>query len=176
MPSSTSVTYPGLFCATSHPRHDVAVETLKTPGTRSSHSVGCLASSYFTASAVAIRHSISLIHFRSKGDLLSETMVHSLHIPKCLSTPAHDHHPPPVDKPLRIQIEGPLVSIQKLLPDVTWNVDVCEPSFPQPSGPKLAELAYRAIYGQDTLPEHIVVRDEYLGWIHHKKYVHPRLT
>ncbi|KEY68341.1 hypothetical protein S7711_10424 [Stachybotrys chartarum IBT 7711] len=101
-------------------------------------------------------------------------MVHSLHIPPCLRTPADHHHPPPLDKALRIQIEGPLVSIQKLPPDVPWHVDVFKPIFPQPSGPKLAKLTYWAIYGHHILPDaesHLVVRDEYLGWIHHKNEI-----
>ncbi|QPH15934.1 hypothetical protein C2857_000470 [Epichloe festucae Fl1] len=101
-------------------------------------------------------------------------MVHSLHIPPCLRTPTHHHHPPPVDKSLRIQIEGPLVSVQKLLPNVSWHVDVCKPIFPQPAGPKLAELTYRAIYGHNALPDigsRLVVRDEYLSWIHHKNEI-----
>ncbi|KAJ4863860.1 hypothetical protein T069G_00390 [Trichoderma breve] len=72
-------------------------------------------------------------------------MALQLHIPSCIRSPVHAHHPPPPDKPLRIQIEGPL-----------------------PSGPLLAKLAYRTIYGSDPSPgieNDIVVRDEYLGWI-----------
>lgn len=75
---------------------------------------------------------------------------------------------------MRIQIEGPLVSVQKLLPNVSWHVDVCKPIFPQPAGPKLAELTYRAIYGHNALPDigsRLVVRDEYLSWIHHKNEI-----
>lgn len=73
---------------------------------------------------------------------------------------------------MRVQIDGPLVSIQKLLPDVPWHVDVCKPIFPQPAGPELARVAYRAIYGQDVRPQiadDLVVRDEYLGWVDRKK-------
>lgn len=76
---------------------------------------------------------------------------------------------------MRIQIEGPLVSFQKLLPEVPWHIDVCKPIFPQPAAPKIAALTYRAIYGSDVLSDidHLVVRDEYLGWVHHKKYALP---
>ncbi|KAK3933461.1 hypothetical protein QBC46DRAFT_368733 [Diplogelasinospora grovesii] len=94
-------------------------------------------------------------------------MALPLHIPYCIHTPAHPFHLPPLDKPVRIQIEGPLVSIQRLLPEVPWHVDVCEPIFPQPAGPELAKLACRAIYGQDVRPHvenDLIVRDEYLGW------------
>jgi hypothetical protein len=73
-----------------------------------------------------------------------------------------------VEKPLRIQIEGPLVSIQKLLPEMTWPLDVMRPVFPLPAGPELARLAYRTIYGRKVRPEDagdMVVRDEYLGWV-----------
>lgn len=79
---------------------------------------------------------------------------------------------PPRGKPVRIQIEGPLVSIQKLLPGVPWCVDIGNPVFPQPAGPELAKLAYRAIYGQHgrtDVATDLVVRDEYLGWVDQKK-------
>ncbi|KAI3324985.1 hypothetical protein HD806DRAFT_462369 [Xylariaceae sp. AK1471] len=38
-------------------------------------------------------------------------MAFKLHIPPCICTPAHPQHPPPPDKPLRFQIEGPLIAI-----------------------------------------------------------------
>lgn len=69
--------------------------------------------------------------------------------------------------PLRIHIEGPLVSIQKLLPAEVWNHDVCDHPFPQPGGPELARLTFDELYGQAVrppLPGDLVVRDEYLGW------------
>ncbi|KAF5619483.1 hypothetical protein F52700_11766 [Fusarium sp. NRRL 52700] len=101
-------------------------------------------------------------------------MVHSLYIPPCLINPTHHHHPPPVQKSLRIQIEGPLVSIERLLPNVPWHVDVGNPIFPQPAARKLAELTYRALYGNNALlgmESRLAVRDEYLGWIHHKNEI-----
>ena len=91
-----------------------------------------------------------------------------LSIPPCIRSPRHPLHPPPVEQPLRIQIEGPLFSIQKLLPGVTWSPDAIFPAFPQPGGPLLATLTYRALYGRDPhpgVPQDMVVRDEYLGWI-----------
>lgn len=91
-----------------------------------------------------------------------------LHIPPCISDPAHPLHPPPLEKPLRIQIEGPLVAIQKLLPSITWHTDPLALVFPQPAGPELAELAYRALFGREVRPDvanDLVVRDEYLGWV-----------
>lgn len=95
-------------------------------------------------------------------------MALDLHIPKCIHSPAHALHPPPPDKPLRIQVEGPLVSIQKFLPHEPWYVDEIPTSFPQPAGPSLAKLALQAIYGGDVsteLADGIVLRDEYLGWV-----------
>ncbi|GAB1312194.1 SnoaL-like domain-containing protein [Madurella fahalii] len=71
-------------------------------------------------------------------------MAFELHIPPCISNPAHPLHPPPPEKPLRIQIEGP------------------------PAGPEIAKLVYRTVYGRDARPElanDMVVRDEYLGWV-----------
>ncbi|KAI1141371.1 hypothetical protein F5Y05DRAFT_259054 [Hypoxylon sp. FL0543] len=95
-------------------------------------------------------------------------MALELHIPPCISTPAHPFHLPPVDKPLRIQIEGPLVSVQKLLPGITWHTDIRFHVFPQPAGPELAKLTYEKIYGQKVRSDvagDMVVRDEYLGWV-----------
>ncbi|KAH6628870.1 hypothetical protein F5144DRAFT_594780 [Chaetomium tenue] len=95
-------------------------------------------------------------------------MPFKLHIPPCICTPAHPLHPPPLEKPLRIQIEGPIVAIQKLLPDISWRTDPLSLVFPQSAGPELAKLAYWAIYGRQARPElanDLVVRDEYLGWV-----------
>lgn len=95
-------------------------------------------------------------------------MGFELSIPPCVIDPAHPLHPPPSDKPLRLQIEGPLVAVQKLLPSATWRTDPLALEFPQPAAQELANLAYRAIYGRDARPEVVgdaIVRDEYLGWV-----------
>lgn len=92
---------------------------------------------------------------------------HKLFIPPCTHEPAHKLRPPPLDMPLRIHIEGPLVSIQKLLPAEVWNHDVCDHPFPQPGGPELARLTFDELYGQAVRPHFpgdLIVRDEYLGW------------
>ncbi|KAI1082769.1 hypothetical protein F5B20DRAFT_483490 [Whalleya microplaca] len=91
-------------------------------------------------------------------------MAYKLHIPPCICDPAHPNHPPPKDKPLRIQIEGPLVSIQRLLPESTWDMDfTTDIKFPQPAGPHLARLTHQVLYGEDISVDDMVVRDEYLG-------------
>ncbi|CAG9953757.1 unnamed protein product [Clonostachys rosea f. rosea IK726] len=51
-------------------------------------------------------------------------MALELYIPPCLHVPVHPKHPPSVEKPLRIQIEGPLISIQKLVPEAQWHIDI----------------------------------------------------
>ncbi|KAF5606324.1 arginine deiminase type-3 [Fusarium subglutinans] len=95
-------------------------------------------------------------------------MALNLHIPPCIRSPAEPRHPPPVDQPLRIQIEGPLSSINKLLPGVEWQLEgVFRPSL-QTAGPELARVVFRTVYGHDIRPEidgDMVVRDEYLGWV-----------
>ena len=101
-----------------------------------------------------------------------------LYIPPCVTNPASALHPPPPDKPLRVQVEGPLVSIEKLLPNSysstdgkkrpVWPNDVRNLVFPQPGGKVLAELAFQSIYGRASRPEiagDFVLRDEYLGWV-----------
>jgi hypothetical protein len=95
-------------------------------------------------------------------------MAYELHIPSCICTPAHPFHPPPLEKPLRIQIEGTLVAIEKLLPGISWHTDPLSLVFPQRAGPELARLAYRMLYGRHVRPElvnDLVARDEYLGWV-----------
>lgn len=106
------------------------------------------------------------------GDIIPPLpMALPLHIPKCIQSPAHCFHPPPLDRPVRIHIEGPLASIQKLLPEVSWHVDVHEKKFQQ-TGAKLEELTYQTIYGHDVrlhVENDLAMRDEYLGWVDQKK-------
>lgn len=91
-------------------------------------------------------------------------MALELFIPPCIHNPRHCLHPPPPTRPLRIQIQGPLESIQKLLPKTSWDEIV---PFPQPGGLELASLTHRALYGGGGLKEADgipAVRDEYLAW------------
>lgn len=91
-------------------------------------------------------------------------MALELFIPPCIHHPRHCLHPPPPTRPLRIQIQGPLESIQKLLPKTSWHEIV---RFPQPGGLELATLTHRALYGEEGLQEADgvpAVRDEYLAW------------
>lgn len=93
-------------------------------------------------------------------------MALPLYIPPCFRTPTGPYHLPSFEKPLRIQIEGPLVAIQRLILPASWHLDVVTLKFPQMAGPELARLTYRTIYGRDVRPEvlgDLVVRDEYLG-------------
>lgn len=95
-------------------------------------------------------------------------MTLPIFIPPCFRTPSGPYHLPPPEKPLRIQIEGPLVAIQRLFPHISWHLDMPNPTFPQPAGPELARLTYQEIYGRDVcaeIPSDLVVRDEYLGWV-----------
>jgi len=90
-------------------------------------------------------------------------MALPMFVPPCIQKPCHNLHPPPSSTPLRIRIQGPLKSIQKLLPEISWNIG----DFPQPGGLKLAHLTHRALYGEDGLEnaDRIpVVRDEYCAW------------
>ncbi|KAK3936242.1 hypothetical protein QBC46DRAFT_419690 [Diplogelasinospora grovesii] len=82
-------------------------------------------------------------------------MAFKLHIPPCISNPTHPLHPPPLEKPLRIQIEGHHTNPSSLV-------------FPQPAGPEIAKLAYQILYGRDVcleLANDMVMRDKYLGWV-----------
>ncbi|KAM4066054.1 hypothetical protein HRG_012043 [Hirsutella rhossiliensis] len=100
-------------------------------------------------------------------------MALELHIPDCIMNPAHSLHPPPLEKPLRISIEGPLVSVEKLLQGLKWRLEhpVWEPTRFQSAAERLARLTYRVLYNQDGKGDDmigsadVVVRDEYLGWV-----------
>ncbi|KNG86328.1 hypothetical protein ANOM_005222 [Aspergillus nomiae NRRL 13137] len=95
-------------------------------------------------------------------------MAVPLYIPPCIHNPTSKHHLPPHDQPLRIQIEGPLVAIQRILPDIPWHLSLLNRTFPQPAGPELARLTYQQIYERDTCLEvagDLMMRDEYLGWV-----------
>ncbi|KAB8737508.1 hypothetical protein FH972_026467 [Carpinus fangiana] len=92
-------------------------------------------------------------------------MALELSIPPCIRDPRHPHHLPPREKPLRIQIEGPLVSVKKLTPEVQWHIDHWNQIFPQEAGPALARLTYERLYGQEPPPGDITIRDEYMGWV-----------
>jgi hypothetical protein len=99
-------------------------------------------------------------------------MALPLYIPPCVHTPADQYHLPPPGQPLRIQIEGPLIAIQRLLPHTPWRLDLQDRTFPQPAGPELARLTYQTVYGRDVCPEiqgDLVVKDEYLGWMPEKR-------
>ncbi|KAI0886747.1 uncharacterized protein GGS22DRAFT_186820 [Annulohypoxylon maeteangense] len=85
-----------------------------------------------------------------------------LYIPSCILEPPHCHHPPPPDKPLRIRIQGPLETIEKLLPNESWYP---VGPFPQPGGIKLADLTHRTLYGEGWDNAAIAVRDEYNAWV-----------
>ena len=67
-----------------------------------------------------------------------------------------------------MQVEGPLLALQKLLPEVSWHTPYSCPKFPLAGGPKLAELAFPTIYHQNVWPDvagDMVVRDEYKCWL-----------
>ncbi|KAJ5143311.1 uncharacterized protein N7515_002098 [Penicillium bovifimosum] len=97
-------------------------------------------------------------------------MALPLYIPPCIHTPPGQYHLPPPDQPIRIQIEGPLIAIERLLPHLSWQLDHPDRPFPQPAGPELARLTYRKIYGEACLEAagELAVRDEYLGWMAEK--------
>ncbi|KAJ8117656.1 hypothetical protein OPT61_g1205 [Boeremia exigua] len=92
-------------------------------------------------------------------------MAHRLYIPPCVDTPAHPNHFPPLERPLRIHIQGPLASIQRLLPLIAFHYEDGGEPFPQPAAPELAELTFQALYGWRTEKgEKLVIRDEYNAW------------
>ncbi|KAK1457849.1 hypothetical protein CMEL01_15832 [Colletotrichum melonis] len=95
-------------------------------------------------------------------------MALELFIPSCVRSPPGHLHLPDIERPLRISIEGPRESIEKLFPSVVWDTRVFDAKFPQEAGPQLATLAFRRIYGESVrsdVPGDLVVRNGYIGWI-----------
>lgn len=103
-------------------------------------------------------------------------MALDLYIPECTAKPAHPLHPPPFKKALRIQIEGPTLSIERLFPLVSWPTDPQNLVFPQPAGLKLAKLAFQVIYGNQPEAEDLVIRDECLGWVQERPLRYGMIT
>lgn len=89
-------------------------------------------------------------------------MALELYIHPCIHIPPYRLHPPPPNEPLRIRIQGPLETIQKLLPGVSWHPIG---PYPQLGGLKLASLTYQKLYGGKANKAAPVVRDEYLAWV-----------
>lgn len=52
---------------------------------------------------------------------IKAAMAYKLHIPDCILEPHHPFHFPTPNKPLRIRIQGPLISIQRLIPKAQWQ-------------------------------------------------------
>lgn len=115
-----------------------------------------------------VPHEICYLNHKGALMLRYLPMALKLYIPPCIHDPAHALHPPPLDRPLRVQIEGHLVSIQKLVPDSSWHFTHGSRDFPQPGGEVLAKLTCKTLYGTDIRQEVVgdmIVRDEYLGWV-----------
>ncbi|OHF03067.1 hypothetical protein CORC01_01451 [Colletotrichum orchidophilum] len=99
-------------------------------------------------------------------------MALELFIPPCIRSPASRLHLPHIERPLRVQIEGPREYIQKLFPSVEWETTLRDRKFPQAAGSALAALTFRHIYGmrvRSDVPGDMVVRDEYMRWIERDK-------
>ncbi len=77
-----------------------------------------------------------------------DTMPLKLYIHPCIHRPHHHLHPPPFNCALRIRIQGPLESIEKLLPTAPWRKIG---PFPQQGGLELARLTQEALYGKMAL-------------------------
>jgi len=116
---------------------------------------------------LALLNSVALVvsTFRSRHVLLDVLanqqclMGLELYIHPCVNQPPNYLHHPPPDKPLRIRIQGPLETIQKL---VSWHPIG---PFPQPGGLKLASLTHQKLYGGEGDKVAPAVRDEYLAWV-----------
>ncbi|KND86529.1 hypothetical protein TOPH_08823 [Tolypocladium ophioglossoides CBS 100239] len=96
-------------------------------------------------------------------------MALGLHIPPCVCNPPHIFHPPTLDRPLRIQIEGPLACVRKLLPESQWpsSNTIFPMTFPLPASLELARLVYRTIYGHEArshVAGDLLMRADGLGW------------
>lgn len=100
-------------------------------------------------------------------------MYSKLVLPQCQENPAHLNHPPPPEKPLRIQIEGDLKYLDKLFlggikitqPDVNDDrpVDFAEPCL------ELVQMTFKLLYGRNPDPDNpldMIPRHQYYLWRH----------
>ncbi|KAK1975434.1 hypothetical protein LZ30DRAFT_808466 [Colletotrichum cereale] len=101
-------------------------------------------------------------------------MAFELYIPPCIADPQCDLHPPPFERPLRTQTDGPLVSIEEVPRGIQWNLPLVDPTeYFQPAGAKLAALTYKHLCGRDPedgadVSGDLVLWDKYLNLIKHE--------
>ncbi|MCJ1325455.1 hypothetical protein MMC10_002118 [Thelotrema lepadinum] len=79
-------------------------------------------------------------------------MPHQLSIPPCIKDPRHPYHFPPLEQPLRIQIDAPATDIS-----TARGPGACKNNLPS------CLRAGTALAGE--VPGDLVVRDEYLAWM-----------
>jgi hypothetical protein len=72
----------------------------------------------------------------------------------CIHNPPHQDHFPPLHKPLRIETQGPLETIQKVLVDVVWHS--LKP-FLQPVGRTLESLTRQTLYRDDNASSWLMI-------------------
>jgi hypothetical protein len=60
--------------------------------------------------------------------------------------PGANDHLPSLDQPLRIQVEGPLIALQKLLPKVSWHTADHSPIFPLPGAGLYTDMSLNSKY------------------------------
>ncbi|KAB8346223.1 hypothetical protein FH972_023268 [Carpinus fangiana] len=120
------------------------------------------------AGTFRISHALDFQEIIVESPNKHETMALELHIPHCIHSPAHPHHMPPEEKPLRVQIEGLLVSIKKLIPGTEGHVEVRNRVFPHAAGPVLARLAFEKVYGRHPRPREVpgdlTIRDDQIDY------------
>ncbi|KAI1178933.1 hypothetical protein F4777DRAFT_40991 [Nemania sp. FL0916] len=84
-------------------------------------------------------------------------MASKLILPPCADSPAHMHHPPPPDKPLRIQVGGHLDWIDQLFDDGTkiFRPEATFFSLDEYAEPclRLIKMSFNLLYGRDPDPE-----------------------
>lgn len=80
-------------------------------------------------------------------------MSAKLVMPRCEQDPAHPNHPPPPDKPLRIQVLGLNTTLNGLFVNEELSSQekpVASPTAFDYTGLQLATMVFRVFYGRDV--------------------------
>ncbi|KAI9866505.1 MAG: hypothetical protein M1813_001056 [Trichoglossum hirsutum] len=77
-------------------------------------------------------------------------MSYTLRIPPCGQAPAHPHHFPPLDKPLRVAVDALVPVSRKLFPDIELPAGHADQlRLLEEAGGRLAKLTFSRLYGRD---------------------------
>lgn len=113
----------------------------------------------------------SVLPFSHSHAIPEITMSSKLVLPQCQENPTHLNHPPPPEKPLRIQICGDLEYLDKLFQNgnkiARPETSAALPAHFDEPCLELVQMAFKLLYGREPdteVPRDIVPRHQYHLW------------